>query len=109
MPKKRVDLADLFQTVTESLAENQQALDQADELNQNHGANMVQTFETITKSLQARQGKSDSAALSYAARQVAKKSTSGSGQLYAQGLAQAASQFKGKKWIPKERCSSYRR
>jgi len=96
MPQNRVELASLFQAVTQTLAQNQQALNQADEINKNHGTNMVQTFQTITRSLQAKQGKSDSTALDYAAKQLAKNSTSGSGQLYAQGLAQAANQFKGK-------------
>ncbi len=96
MTKNKVELAELFQAVTKSLAQNQQALNQADVFNQDHGTNMVQTFETITRSLQQRQGKPDSAALAFAAKQLAKNSTSSSGKLYAQGLAQAATQFKGK-------------
>src|SRR5512142_3308376 len=91
-----VNLAGIFQSVTQSLAENQQALNQADEYNQDHGNNMVQTFQTITEALQQKKGASDSAALSYAAKKLAKQTTSGSGQLYAQNLAQAANLFKGK-------------
>ena len=97
MPHNRVDLANIFQSVTQSLSQNQQALDQADEYNHDHGTNMVQTFQTITKSLQQKQGKSDSSALSYAAKKLATNTTSGSGKLYAQGLTQAATRFKGKK------------
>ena len=97
MPQNRVDLANIFQSVTQSLSQNQQALDQADEYNHDHGTNMVQTFQTITKSLQQKQGKSDSSALSYAAKKLATNTTSGSGKLYAQGLTQAATRFKGKK------------
>jgi len=93
---QEVDLVGLFQSVTQALVQNQQALNQADEINQDHGTNMVQTFQSITRSLEARQGKPVSTALSYAAKQVSKTTTSGSGQLYAQGLAQAATQFKGK-------------
>jgi hypothetical protein len=96
MTQQRVDLASIFQTVTHSLAQGQGALNQADEYNKDHGDNMVQTFQTITSALQAKKGKSDSAALTYAAKQLAKTTTSGSGKLYAQGLAQAATQFKGK-------------
>jgi len=96
MPQNRVDLVDIFKTVTQALAQNQQTLDQADEYNHDHGTNMVQTFQTITNSLQQKQGKSDSTALAYAAKKLAKNTTSGSGQLYAQGLSQAASKFKGK-------------
>ena len=96
MPQNRVDLVNLFQSVTQTLAQNQPALDQADEYNHDHGTNMVQTFQTITNSLQQKQGKSDSSALSYAAKKLGKNTTSGSGKLYAQGLTQAANKFKGK-------------
>jgi hypothetical protein len=96
MTQTKVELASLFQAVTKSLAQNQQALNQADEFNRDHGTNMVQTFDTITRSLQQKQGKPDSTALAFAAKQLARNSTSGSGKLYAQGLAQAAAQFKGK-------------
>ena len=96
MPQNRVDLANVFQTVTQSLAQNQQALNRADSINQDHGNNMVQTFQTITTALEEKKGKPDSAALAYAARKLAKSTTSSSGKLYAQGLAQAATQLKGK-------------
>jgi len=96
MPQNRIDLVNIFQAVTQTLAQNQQSLDQADEYNHDHGTNMVQTFQTITNSLQQKQGKSDSSALTYAAKKLATNTTSGSGQLYAQGLSQAAAKFKGK-------------
>ena len=99
MAQNRVDLVDIFQTVTQSLAQNQPALDQADEYNHDHGTNMVQTFQTITNSLQQKQAKSASTALTYAAKNLTKNTTSGSGKLYAQGLTQAASKFKGKRLI----------
>lgn len=98
MPQQSsVDLANIFQSVTQALAENQQALNQADELNRDHGTNMVQTFQTITHALEQKKGYSASAALNYASKQLEKKTSSGSGHLYAQNLAQAAGQFKGKK------------
>lgn len=96
MAQDRVELANIFQAVTQTLAQNQQALNQADEYNHDHGTNMVQTFETITQALQEKQGKSDRTALAYAAKKLSKGSTSSSGQLYGQALAQAATQFKGK-------------
>lgn len=97
MTQSSVDLATIFQTVTQALAENQQSLNQADEYNRDHGDNMVQTFQTITNALEQKKGSSASTALNYAARQVSKTAGSSSGQLYAQNLAQAATQFKGKK------------
>ncbi len=94
---RSVDLAGIFQSVTQSLAENQQALNQADEYNQDHGDNMVQTFQTITRALEQKKGASDSAALAFAANQLAQQTTSESGQLYADNLTRAADQFKGQK------------
>lgn len=100
MANNGVNLASLFQAVTQSLAENRQSLNQADTYNQDHGDNMVQTFETITQALQEKQGKPDSAALNYAAKQLLKNTSSGSGKLYAEGLSQAATQFKGQQIDP---------
>ncbi len=96
MTQNRVDLASIFGAVTQALAQNQQAFNQADTYNQDHGSNMVQTFQTITDAIQTKKGKSDSSALAYAAKALAKSSTSSSGKLYAQGLANAAANFKGK-------------
>src|SRR5512138_773201 len=96
MPQNSLDLAGIFGMITQSLAENQQSLNQADTYNQDHGDNMVQTFQTITSALQQKSGSSDSTALRYAASQLSRKTTSGSGQLYAQNLAQAADRLKGK-------------
>ncbi len=93
-----IELGSLFQTVTRDLVKNQQTLNQADGYNQNHGDNMVRTFQTITKAvkLKQKQGSSDSAALAYAAKRLTKSSTSQSAQLYAQGLTRAATQLQGK-------------
>ncbi len=88
-------LGNIFQMVTKTLAANQQNLDDADDQNHDHGTNMVQTFQTITKAVNARKNSSPSTALNYASQKVAKETKSGSGQLYAQGLAQAATQLQG--------------
>jgi hypothetical protein len=88
-------LANIFQQVTKTLVDNQQALNQADDQNHDHGTNMVKTFETITSSIEKKGNLPASDALAYAAKQVSKQTTSGSGQMYAQGLANAATQFKG--------------
>ncbi len=94
---QRVDLAGLFQSVVATLAENQQTLDRMDEYNHDHGDNMVQTFQTISSALEQKRGSSDSAALAYAARQLGRSANSGSSKLYAENLAQAATQFKGRR------------
>ena len=100
MPQSGLQLADIFQQVANTLVENQQTLNKADSVNQDHGDNMVQTFQTIANSLNQKQGKPDSEALAFAARKLSQTSKSGSGQLYAQGLAQAATQFKGQELNP---------
>jgi hypothetical protein len=98
MSQSGSQLASIFQQVAQTLVENRQVLNQADEVNQDHGDNMVQTFQTIAHSLQEKQGSSDSAALAFAAKQLSNSTTSASGQLYAKGLSQAATQFKGQQF-----------
>ena len=93
MSRNKVDLVSIFQTVTQTLAENQQSLNQADIYNQDHGNNMVQTFQTITQALQEKRGRSSSAALNYAARRLSKATSSGSGRQYAENLTLAAMQL----------------
>ncbi len=88
-------LANIFSMVTNTLAQNKQALNQADDQNHDHGTNMVQTFQTITNAMNARKNAPASDALAYAAQKVSKESPSGSGQLYAQNLAKAANQMQG--------------
>ncbi len=93
-------LGSIFQMVTNTLSQNKQALDQADDQNHDHGTNMVRTFQTITQALSQKQNSPASSALAYAAQQVSKESTCGSGKLYAQGLAQAATQMEGQAVTP---------
>jgi hypothetical protein len=88
-------LGNIFKMVTQNLVQNKQTLNQADEQNHDHGTNMVQTFQTITNALTQHKDSPPSDALRYAAEQVSKESKSGSGQLYAQGLQQAAQQMQG--------------
>jgi hypothetical protein len=95
-PAQKVDLSSLFGAATQALAKNQTGLNQADAENHNHGDNMVQTFSLITEALASKQGKPPAQQLQYASKVVAKNASSGSAQVYAQGLAQAAQQFRGK-------------
>jgi hypothetical protein len=95
MTQSNLDLAGIFQTVTQALTNNQQSLNQADEYNQNHGDNMVQTFQTITQALEQKKNSPESTALAYAAKQLSQSTTSTSGQQYAKNLADASKQFKG--------------
>lgn len=98
-PKGGMDLAALFGVAAQALAANQGNLNQADAENHNHGDNMVQTFNMITQALGSQHGASPAQQLSHASQYVSQHSTSGSGQVYAQGLAQAAQQFQGQKQV----------
>ena len=86
-------LANIFQTITNTLADNQHSLNLADNQNHDHGTNMVQTFQAITRSLENQKDSPASYALAHAAQQLSKETTSGSGKLYAQNLATAADQL----------------
>jgi hypothetical protein len=100
MAAKSIELANLFATVTQSLVESEDSLNQADEYNHDHGTNMVNTFRIITDALREKQGATNSEALSYAAQQLTQRGTSGSARLYAQNLQQAASTVRGSTMTP---------
>jgi hypothetical protein len=90
-----VDLVKVFQAVAKNLAQNRDVLNQADSYNHDHGDNIVQVFEMVTKAVKTKKGADVSDQLAYASDYLSKRAKSGSGQAYAQGLAQAANQFKG--------------
>lgn len=91
-----LDLSTIFRTVTSALSENEDILNAADTTNHDHGTHMVQTFDLVQKAVTKQKSKPVSAQLAYASKVLAKQSQSGSGQIYAQGLASAAQKFKGK-------------
>jgi hypothetical protein len=94
-PKRGADLSAIFNVAAQALAENQASLNQADIENQNHGDNMVQAFNMISQAMASQRGAPPSQQLQHASEYLAQNATSGSGQIYAQGLAQAAQQFQG--------------
>ncbi|PKN97724.1 MAG: hypothetical protein CVU42_14920 [Chloroflexi bacterium HGW-Chloroflexi-4] len=96
---KSIDLGKLFGTVAKTLAQNQTQLNSADTYNHDHGDNMVQIFEVITQAMKEKQNASPADQLAYASQLLRAKSQSGSAQLYAEGLSDAASQFQGAKSI----------
>lgn len=91
-----VDLVNVFQGVVGALQENKQTLNEADEYNHNHGDNMVQIFERATKALSEKKDAAPAEKLAHASELV-QGIDSGSAQVYARGLAQAAQEFRGKK------------
>jgi flagellum-specific peptidoglycan hydrolase FlgJ len=96
-----VDLVNLFGAVVQNLSQNRQALNQADTFNHNHGDNMVAIFETVTKALEQNQGAAPAVQLLQASKALA-PNQSGSAQVYANGLAEAARQLQGQKQITPE-------
>lgn len=102
MPATSADLSTLFNRVTRALEENEAALNQADTLNHNHGTNMVQNFQTITQAVRQERYAPPSAQLQHASRVLSQESSSGSGQMYAQNLDQAARQMQGQPAITPE-------
>lgn len=95
MEQKAIDLGSLFQSVTGTLVKNKKQLNAADEENHDHGDNMVDTFEVITQAMKEKADADPADQLAYAS-QLLRQKKSGSAQVYANGLAQAAQEFQGK-------------
>ena len=94
-PSSPIDLGNLFQSVIGTLNKNKESLNKADTNNHDHGDNMVNVFELITKAMKEKQGVDPAGQLAYAA-EVLSQQKSGSAQLYAKGLSQASQQFTGR-------------
>jgi len=95
------DLSTVFKAVTEALKENQSALDAADEYNGNHGTHMVENFNLIQRAVDSKSDRPASDQLAFASKQLRASTTSGSARLYAEGLEEAAEQFRGKEFTQK--------
>jgi len=90
-----INLLDLFSAATSTLNQSQAQLNEADEQNHDHGSNMVQVFNLITKAIGQKQNDTPSNQLEYASQMLKQNTTSGSGALYSQALQTASQQFKG--------------
>ncbi len=100
MSKKsnQINLASVFKTVAGSLSQQREVLNQADTYNHDHGDNMVDLFNVIAQAMQAKKSSSPADQLEYAS-QLLRQKQSGSAQVYARGLAQASTEFQGKKQL----------
>jgi hypothetical protein len=92
----QIDLLSLFKQVSKSVKQNKDTLNQADSYNHDHGDNMVEIFDVITQAMKAKKNAEPADQLEYAAQILRKKSTSGSGKIYADNLQNAAKQVLGK-------------
>jgi hypothetical protein len=88
------ELAPLFAAVGEALRQNQQALNQADTFNGNHGDHMVEIFEIAAQAARERGGASLAEAMEHASQLLEQRSHNGSAQVYAHGLRQMGAQFR---------------
>jgi hypothetical protein len=95
----QIDLAKLFQTVTGTLVKNQENLNEADTNNHDHGDNMVDTFEVITRAMKEKKGADPADQLAYAS-EILRQRKSGSAKLYADGLSEASREFQGQQVTP---------
>jgi len=99
MATKSVDLTQLFGSVVNTMLENKDSLNQADTYNHDHGTNMVEIFDVITKAMQEKNTAMPSERLAYASNKLQSASQSGSAKLYAEGLQKAAVKMQGKKTV----------
>ncbi|MBG0783884.1 MAG: hypothetical protein H0S79_02160 [Anaerolineaceae bacterium] len=97
---QNLDLSTLFSSVTQALTQKQESLNEADTYNHDHGDHMVQIFDLIQTAVAKKSDEPVADQLAYASKQVEKKAESGSGKLYAEGLANAAKSFVGNELTP---------
>ena len=90
-----IDLVTLFKAVTDNLSRQQSSLNEADTYNHDHGDHMVQIFQLIQSAVEKKSDLPVADQLAYASKEVEKKAESGSGKLYAEGLANAAKSLTG--------------
>jgi hypothetical protein len=84
----------LFEAMGAALLQNQQALNQADTLNGNHGDHMVEIFYIAAQAALERRDADASAGLDYVAQLLQQQTHNGSAQVYAAGMRQIAVQFR---------------
>lgn len=89
------DLGSLFGAALGALRNNRQHVNDLDGYNGNHGDNMVHNLDVITQALQSKAEAPPAAALEAAAQRLQTQGKGGTSRYYAQGLNQAADQFRG--------------
>jgi hypothetical protein len=105
MATNEVDLAQLFQTVSKVLEQNQAQLNQSDTYNHDHGDNMVDVFTTIANAMQQNSSAIPAKQLKTAASQLRTKQ-SGSAQYYSKSLNQAARELRTAKGVNAENAAT---
>ena len=90
------DLSTLFGAALQALTAHRQEVNDLDGYNGNHGDNMVENVQLITKSLAKKRTQPPAEALKYASRRLQANGRGGTSQYYAKGLSQAAEQLQGR-------------
>lgn len=90
-----INLLDLFNTASKAIQQNKESLNKADSYNGNHGDNMVEIFDVITQAMKEKKSADAPTQLEYAAQLLRNKSQSGSANVFANGLAEAAKEVTG--------------
>ncbi len=106
MPESEVNIAELFNAVSEALNREKDALNAADAYNHNHGDNMAQNFKVIGEALKQKQGASPSEQLAYASQVLQQSSNSGSAKLYSEGLIRASTRLQGQTAVTRDNAFS---
>ncbi len=73
MPENEVDLAKLFNTVTEALQGEKDSLNAADSVNHDHGDHMVENFKVISAALEQKRGSTPSEQLAFASEKLSQE------------------------------------
>lgn len=91
---RSTDLAALFQAALERLSEQQQALNQADVINGDHGDHMVEIFQVALQAARLHAQSDLAEAMEEAGQALLQLPDNGSACLYARGLQHFAGQFR---------------
>lgn len=88
------ELVSLFQSVAAVMRQHQEAFNQADRVNGNHGDHMLEIFELASSSVAEREDQPLADSMEVASQQLLLLDDNGSARVYADGLSQFAAQFR---------------
>ncbi len=83
----------LFEFVSQAMQQNQEALNQADTWNGNHGDHMLEIFQIAAQAASQDPAGDLAGAMFFASQELRRNPNNGSAQVYAHGLNQFARQF----------------
>jgi hypothetical protein len=99
--EQEVNLGSLFGQAYKAVASHREEINALDGYNGNHGDNMVENLNLITRALQEKKSLPPADALRHASQRLQSDGRGGTSQYYAQGLSQAAAQLQGRSSLEK--------